>query len=95
MRDTTFGVIVLGLTLLACKTAPPTPPLAASLQNRVVNELGCPAARVLVTPLGAGAYKVDACGHRATYSCTRRREYLRGDFAPRVIDQCIREPSLE
>jgi len=65
MRDRRIvGLIVAALAPLAgCYAA------LDSVRERAANEFGCPQQDVAIKELGALSYKVQACGHEATYVC--------------------------
>ena len=70
-------------SFLLCACAP-TPEAVARV--RAANEFRCPEANVTITELGPGTEAVDACGHRAVYSCPRSGRFER---------VCIREARTE
>jgi len=69
--------------LWACACAPSPEAVARA---RAANEFRCPEANVAITELGPGTEAVDACGHRAVYTCPRSGRFGR---------VCIREGRTE
>jgi len=68
MRDRRSGGLIVGVLaalapLAGCYAA------LDSVRERAANEFGCPQNDVAIKELGALSYKVQACGHEATYVC--------------------------
>lgn len=75
--------LFLGLLPGGCQLE--RPPTLAVLHTRVVRERDCHPSAVVVEALGASAYRVEACGKVATFSC----------LPLAYFDHCTREGNWE